>query len=179
MVLYQSESFVTGVVFISGACVSVLLKWKVKVLVAQLYLTLRLCGLAHQTPLFMGFSRQEYWSELPCPPPGDLPNLVHQLFLIINGLDGNRVSVYRCLLFSRLNFWSGMAGSMVSVIWWRLNVGRNGQIALQISCDSLQPYQPWGMIPEGPCPHQHLALSASFSLSVAMLIDVHFKLMGC
>ena len=20
----------------------------------------------------MGFSRQEYWSELPCPPPGDL-----------------------------------------------------------------------------------------------------------
>ena len=22
----------------------------------------------------MGSSRQEYWSELPCPPPGDLPN---------------------------------------------------------------------------------------------------------
>ena len=22
----------------------------------------------------MGFSRQEYWSELPFPPPGDLPN---------------------------------------------------------------------------------------------------------
>ena len=29
---------------------------------------------AHQAPLFMGFSRQEHWSELPCPPPGDLPN---------------------------------------------------------------------------------------------------------
>ena len=29
---------------------------------------------AHQTPLSMGFSRQEYWSGLPCPPPGDLPN---------------------------------------------------------------------------------------------------------
>ena len=26
----------------------------------------------HQVPLFMGFSRQEYWSGLPCPPPGDL-----------------------------------------------------------------------------------------------------------
>ena len=24
--------------------------------------------------LFMGFSRQEYWSGLPCPSPGDLPN---------------------------------------------------------------------------------------------------------
>jgi len=22
----------------------------------------------------MGFSRQEYWSGLPCPPPGDFPN---------------------------------------------------------------------------------------------------------
>ena len=28
---------------------------------------------AHQAPLSMGFSRQEYWSGLPCPPPGDLP----------------------------------------------------------------------------------------------------------
>ena len=25
-------------------------------------------------PLSMGFSRQEYWSGLPCPFPGDLPN---------------------------------------------------------------------------------------------------------
>ena len=30
---------------------------------------------AHQAPLSMGFSRQEYWNELPCPPPGDLPDL--------------------------------------------------------------------------------------------------------
>ena len=30
--------------------------------------------LARQSPLSNGFSRQEYWSELPCPPPGDLPN---------------------------------------------------------------------------------------------------------
>ena len=29
---------------------------------------------AHQPPLSMGFSRQEYWSRLPCPPLGDLPN---------------------------------------------------------------------------------------------------------
>ena len=27
-----------------------------------------------QVPLSMGLSRQEYWSGLPCPPPGDLPN---------------------------------------------------------------------------------------------------------
>ena len=29
---------------------------------------------AHQAPLSMGFSRQEHWSGLPYPPPGDLPN---------------------------------------------------------------------------------------------------------
>ena len=29
---------------------------------------------AHQAPLSVGFSRQEYWSKLPCPPPGDLPD---------------------------------------------------------------------------------------------------------
>ena len=29
---------------------------------------------AHQAPLFREFSRQEYWSGLPFPPPGDVPN---------------------------------------------------------------------------------------------------------
>ena len=29
---------------------------------------------ACQAPLSMSFSRQEYWSGLPCPPPGDLPH---------------------------------------------------------------------------------------------------------
>ena len=29
---------------------------------------------ARQGPLFMEFPRQEYWSGLSCPPPGDLPN---------------------------------------------------------------------------------------------------------
>ena len=28
----------------------------------------------HQAPLSMGFSRQEYWSGLPFPSPGDLPD---------------------------------------------------------------------------------------------------------
>ena len=29
---------------------------------------------AQQAPLSIDFSRQEYWSGLPCPPPGDLPD---------------------------------------------------------------------------------------------------------
>ena len=38
----------------------------------QLFVTLS--TVARQAPLSMGFSRQEYCSGLPCPPPGDLPN---------------------------------------------------------------------------------------------------------
>ena len=32
------------------------------------------CTVAHQAPLPTGFSRQEHWSGLPCPPPEDLSN---------------------------------------------------------------------------------------------------------
>jgi len=31
-------------------------------------------NVAHQAPLPMGFHRQEYWSGLPFPSPGDLPD---------------------------------------------------------------------------------------------------------
>ena len=30
--------------------------------------------MGHQSSLSKGFSWQEYWSGLPCPPPGDLPD---------------------------------------------------------------------------------------------------------
>ena len=33
------------------------------------------CIVAHQAPLSMGFARQEYWSDLPFPTSGDLPDL--------------------------------------------------------------------------------------------------------
>ena len=38
----------------------------------QLFATL--WTVAHQAPQSMRFSRQEYWSGVPCPPPGDLPD---------------------------------------------------------------------------------------------------------
>ena len=38
-----------------------------------LIMTLYRQTIVHRAPLFVGFSRQEYWSGLPCPPPGDLP----------------------------------------------------------------------------------------------------------
>ena len=48
---------------------------------ATLWRLLQLCptlcdlvDVARQAPLFIGFSRQEYWGALPCPLPGDHPN---------------------------------------------------------------------------------------------------------
>ena len=38
----------------------------------QLFATL--WTVAHQAPLSVKFSRQEYWNGLSYPPPGDLPN---------------------------------------------------------------------------------------------------------
>ena len=44
---------------------------------------------AQQAPLSMGFSKQEYWSGLPWPPPGDLPDTeIHPASLISPALAG-------------------------------------------------------------------------------------------
>ena len=48
-------------------------KWKWKSLSrVQVFVTPK--TVAQQALLSTEFSRQEYWSRLPCPPPGDLPN---------------------------------------------------------------------------------------------------------
>ena len=47
---------------------------KMEVLVAQPCLTLCDPMDSNQAPLSMEFSRQEHWSGLPCPSPGDLPD---------------------------------------------------------------------------------------------------------
>ena len=53
------------------------ISWKSKVKVKSLS-RVRLFAtpwtIAHQAPPSMGFSRQEYWSGLPFPSPGDLPD---------------------------------------------------------------------------------------------------------
>ena len=51
---------------------------KTGAVVVQSLSRVQLCAtprtVAHQVPLPMGVSRQEYWSGLPFPPPGDLPD---------------------------------------------------------------------------------------------------------
>ena len=50
------------------------LSWVDAQLLSHVQLFMTPWTVAHQVPLSMGVSRQEYWSVLPCRPPGDLPN---------------------------------------------------------------------------------------------------------
>ena len=43
-------------------------------ILSHVWLFATLWTVAHQASLPMGFSKQEYWSRLPFPPPGDLPD---------------------------------------------------------------------------------------------------------
>ena len=43
-------------------------------MLSHVWLFATLWNVAHQALLCMGFSRQEHWGGLLCPPPGDLPN---------------------------------------------------------------------------------------------------------
>ena len=59
--------------FPTSSCVLIWRKWKWKChLLSHVQLCVSPWTATHQAPLSMGLSRQEYWSGLPCPPPGDL-----------------------------------------------------------------------------------------------------------
>ena len=52
----------------------------------------------HQTPLSMEFSRQEYWSGLPFPTPGDLPDLgIESVSLVFPALAGGFCTTWEAL----------------------------------------------------------------------------------
>ena len=62
-------------IYFVSQCVQQFSRMKVKVkLLSHLRLFATPWTIAYQAPLSMGFSRQEYWSGLPLPSPGDLPD---------------------------------------------------------------------------------------------------------
>ena len=56
--------------------------------------------IAHEAPVSMGFSRQEYWSGLPYPPPGDLPNPGIEPASLMSTCTGRYVLYCQCRLGS-------------------------------------------------------------------------------
>ena len=83
---------------------------------------------ARQAPLFMGFSRQKYWSRLPFPSPGDLPNagiepqvscMAGRFFTnwAIREALCNLMSYLKCILLSDISQYKGTTSWMISTIW--------------------------------------------------------------
>ena len=66
-------------------------------------------NVALQAPLSMGFSRQEYWSGLPCPPPGDLPHSGMGLASLTRTRTDRRVLDHQCHLGSQQSTWMNPA----------------------------------------------------------------------
>ena len=93
---------------------------------------------AHQTPLSMGFSRQETCNGLPCPPPGNLRDLgIQPALLMSSALEGGfftTSATVRSVMEKRtrrgelgLMTWRG-AFSILLICWWiwiGLNLGKN------------------------------------------------------
>ena len=75
---------------------------------------------AHEVPLSMGFSRQESWSDLPCPPSGDIPaSGTEPLFLLPPVLVGGLLPLVPpgkslCLLYVSAN---ELADSLPSTVY--------------------------------------------------------------
>ena len=101
------------------------------------------CTVDCQTPLSMGFSRQEYWNGLPFPLPGDLtypriepmspvfPALAHGLFITVSpGKPDTYVYIYReawhaeihgvAKSRTRLSDWSDLI-YMYIFVWWKVD----------------------------------------------------------
>ena len=89
----------------------------------SLQLCLTLCDpAARQAPLSMGFSRQEYWSGLPCPPPGDLPDPgIEPRLLSLPALAGRLTTSTTC------KAWKHDSG--LTFQWWMLPVGLQTEIS--------------------------------------------------
>ena len=64
---------------------------------------------ACQVLLSVGFSRQEYWSGLPCPPPGDLPNSgIEPMSVLSPAMTGGSLSLAprgSCAMLTCKNHW--------------------------------------------------------------------------
>ena len=75
-----------------------------KVLVTQWSLFATPRTIAHQAPLFMEFSRKEYWSRLPFPSPGDLGTQGSNLSILqMESLPSEPLGKPKCVVKDDLN----------------------------------------------------------------------------
>ena len=101
---------------------------------------------AHQAPLSMGFSRQEHWSGLPFPPPGDLLNLGMEPMSMSPSLAGG-VSSPRAppvTLVKSLHFLGGQflylrSEEFLAVKWFRTKNVQQNHLKIFKNCSYRDP----------------------------------------
>ena len=78
---------------------------------------------ARQAPLSMGFSRQEYWSGLPCPPPGNLPNPgIKPVTLMSPALIGGFVFFLSFFFFTTCTVWEARISLSNFIFMWSVSI---------------------------------------------------------
>ena len=92
--------------------------WPCCIYLVSCFSCVQLCAtlwtVAFQAPLCMGFSRQEYWTGLPCPSPGDLPNT--RIELRSPTLWADSLPKYWDILYTEINF---TINNTFYVRWWK------------------------------------------------------------
>ena len=110
--------------------VSPLKKWKC-LSFSRVWLFATLWSVAYQTPLSMGFPREEYWSGLPFPLPGDLSN---------PGIEAETPALAgRFFTTEQPGNLFNLLGSLIFIwrIKWKLFIFREGKMHLFIQFCSL------------------------------------------
>ena len=130
----------------------------------QLFVTL--WTIARQAPLSMGFSRQEYWSMLSCPSPGDLPTQDQTHISCISCTAGiffthwttweaHSISISSVQLLSRVRLCNPMNRSTPGLSVHH-HLPKFTQTHVHRVCDAIQPSHPLlSPSPPAPNPSQH------------------------
>ena len=92
---------------------------------SRVWLFETLWTVAHQAPLSMGFSRQEYWSGLPCPPPtqGSNPHLLCLLHLQVDSLP--LAPLGYCYILSPLLLWTELLSPALDSRLWQWDISQS------------------------------------------------------
>ena len=89
--------------------------------------------IAHQAALSMGFSRQQYWSGLPCPRPGDLPDPgMEPVTPALAGrfFTSSATGEAQCELYTSINPNNNLLPEFLIHLFWHLGLKNNRSLVI-------------------------------------------------
>ena len=127
-------------------------------------------AVACQAPLFMGFSNQECWSGLPCPPPWDLPNPRNRTCIIYRSCIGRHILWINSKSLFRLS--GGPVGKTYLYISISHTAPENKLPPLSSQSSWLRPTHEWPFSPQHLCPCESQSWNVlSFLLPIPQVLS--------